>query len=189
MEITQRNITLYTPGKKFEGLIDISNPTMRTMDLLNSANMYWKNPAEKSFDDALLLHEASVILDGDISLGKFEKMQLKLEDIFFFFDAFASVGDEKEKKRAATLKDKAKEGTSMVKIITHTRGHAFFFITGTFHGLFKNKTKQRYIPITEAVVVQILKHSEHWQKKQIRLDNQFIGVGSKHIEACSFQAN
>ena len=144
----QRSITLHAPNKVYTGLIDVGNESLRTIDIFNSASMYWANPAEKSFEDALLLHQARVMLTGDIKLGDFEKLQVKLADIFLFYDSLDSAGDDNEKIRAAMLKAKTKEESSIVKLITHTRGNGFFHIQGVFHGLFKSKRTQSSIPIT-----------------------------------------
>ncbi len=184
MTSNQRSITLHTPNKVYTGLIDVGNESLRTIDIFNSASMYWADPAEKSFEDALLLHKARVMLTGDIKLGDFEKLQVKLADIFFFYDFLSSVGDDNEKIRAAMLKVKTKEESSNVKIITHTRGNGFFYIQGVFHGLFKSKSKQRYIPLTEASVTAVIRSGEKWLKQKVVIENSFVGVSAQHIESC-----
>ncbi len=186
MEISQRKITFYTPDKVYMGYIDIANQSLRTIDIFNSSSIYWKDPNERSFDDALLLNNATIILEGNTTLGNFGKLQVKLSDVLFFHDSLDNLGDSMEKKRAAHLKLKTKESTSLVNIITHTRGGAFFYITGAFYGLFKSKSNHRYIPITQANVVQIVRSSEKWQKKTIPIEGGFIGISTQHIEACTF---
>ena len=49
MEAQRREIIVFTPGKQYSGEVDIPSPDFRTTDLLNSANLYWKDPAEKNF--------------------------------------------------------------------------------------------------------------------------------------------
>ncbi len=182
----QRSITLHTPNKVYTGLIDVGNVSLRTIDIFNSASMFWADPAEKSFEDALLLYEAKIILSGDTKLGDFPKLQVKLSDIFFFHDSLSSAGDDKEKIRAAMLKAKTKEKSSIVKIITHTRGNVFFYIQGVFYGLFKSKSKQRYIPITQANVIAVIRAGEKWLQQKIVIENSFVGVSTEHIESCAF---
>jgi hypothetical protein len=182
----QRSITLHTPNKVYTGLLDVGNESLRTIDIFNSASMYWANPAEKSFEDALLLYQARVMLTGDAKLGDFEKLQVKLADIFFFYDSLSSAGDDNEKIRAAMLKAKTKEESSTVKLITHTRGNGFFYIQGLFHGLFKSKSKQRYIPLTQANVIAVIRSGDKWLKQKIVIENSFVGVSTQHIEACVF---
>ncbi len=184
---SQRAVTIFTPGKMYSGLIDIQNESLRTIDVFNSVNIYWKDPAEKSFEDALLLNDATVMLEGNTRLFKMSRVQVRLTDVIFFFDALADSGDRMEKIRAATLKTRTGEETSMVNIITHTRGDAFYYITGVFYGLFKSKSKQRYIPLTQPTVTAVLRVADGWQKKKIALPGSFVGVSTSYIESCSFR--
>ena len=186
MNISQRKITFYTPYKIYSGHIDIANESLRTIDIFNSSNIYWKDPNERSFDDALLLNNATIILEGNTKLGDFTKLQVKLSDVLFFHDSLENMGDSMEQKRAAIMKTKAKENTSQVHIITHTRGGAFFYITGMFYGLFKSKSNHRFIPVTQANVVEVVRSSEKWQKKTIPIEGGFVGISTHHIESCTF---
>jgi hypothetical protein len=186
MDSNQRKITFYTPDKAYVGYMDIANKSLRTTDIFNSSNVYWKDPAEKSFDDALLLRDVSIILEGNVKLGGFDKLQVKLSDVLFFHDSLENLGDSMEKKRAAHLKFKTQESVSLAHIITHTHGSAFLYITGMFYGLFKSKSKSRFIPITEAHVVQVIRSNEKWQKKTIPITGGFVGINTQHIEACTF---
>jgi hypothetical protein len=115
------------------------------------------------------------------------KVQVRLADVLFFCDSLADSGDRLEKIRAATLKLRSGEDTSTVNIITHTRGDTFFCITGVFYGLFKSKSKQRYIPLTQPSVTAVMRGANGWQKKKIELSSPFVGVSTRHIEACSFK--
>jgi hypothetical protein len=186
MNISQRKITFYTPYKIYSGFIDIANGSLRTIDIFNSSNLYWKDPTERSFNDALLLNNATIILEGNTKLGDFAKLQVKLSDVLFFHDSLENMGDSLEKKRAANLMLKTKEDTSQVHIITHTRGGAFFYITGTFYGLFKSKSNHRFIPVTQANVVEIIRSNDKWQKQTIPIEGGFVGISTQHIEACTF---
>ena len=48
MEADQRKVAIVTfLGKKYSGYVDVPNANFRTTDLLNSANIYWKNPNER----------------------------------------------------------------------------------------------------------------------------------------------
>ena len=184
----QRAVTIFTPGKTYEGFIDIPNESLRTIDVFNSNSIYWKDPAEKSFEDALLINDASVILEGNTRLTKLSRVQVRLVDVMFFFDSLADSGDRLEKIRAATLKTRTGEETSSVNIITHLRGDAFYYISGIFYGLFKSKSKQRYIPLTQPSITAVLRVAGGWQKKKIALPGSFVGVSTSHIEACSFKS-
>ena len=186
MEIGQKKITIYCPDKIYTGLMDIGNVSLRTIDIFNSSNIYWKDPSERNFDDALLLYNATILLEGNTKMGEYAKLQIKLQDIIFFYDSLENVGDSMEKKRAAHLMTKTKESTSLAHIITHSQGHGFFYITGMFYGLFKSKSKSRYIPLTQANVVHVTRGSEKWQKKAIKIEGGFVGISTRHIEACTF---
>lgn len=187
MESNRRTITIYTPDKVYSGQIDIPVESLRTIDIFNSANIYWKDPAEKSFDDALLMHDVSIILEGNTRLCVLSKVQVRISDVLFFYDSLNVSGDDREKTRAATLKSRTGEGISTAHLITHTRGGAFYCITGQFHGLFKSKSKQRYIALTQPTVTAVLRVGDGWQKKKIGVGNSFVGVSTNHIEACSFR--
>jgi len=186
METGKRVITIYTPDKTYTGTMDVPNETLRSIDIFNSSNIYWKNAAEKSFDDALLLYNASIILEGNTKLGEFNKLHIKLSDVIFFHDSLETLGNSKEKMRAANLSMKTKESASAAHIITHTQGRGFFYITGTFSGLFKSKSKYRYIPLTQTNVVQVTKSDDKWQKKSIQIEGGFLGLNTKFIESCTF---
>lgn len=184
----QRQVILYTPNKIYAGKIDLKNDDIRTIDQLNSSTIYWKNPTEKSFDDAVLLYDVDVSVHGAEKFTSFKKLQLRLSDIIFFTDQLQSSGDSSEKLRAQTLSAKAKDEQAQAKIITEMRGDSFFFIFGTFHGLFKNKTKQRFFPLTGVKAYEILRTGGKWERIEIELSNQFIGLSSAHIESCTLTA-
>ncbi len=184
----QRPVILYTPNKIYSGTIDLKNDDIRTIDQLNSSTIYWKNPAEKSFNDAILLYDVTVSVHGAEKFTTFKKLQLRLSDIIFFTDQLQSSGDSSEKLRAQTLSAKAKDERAQAKIITEMRGDSFYFIFGTFHGLFKNKTKQRFFPLTEVKAYEILRTGGKWERIEINLSNHFIGLSSNHIESCSLSA-
>ena len=187
MSDIQRSVTVFTPGKTYSGYVDVPNESLRSIDLFNSANIYWKDPAEKSFEDALLIRDATVILEGNIKLCKMTRVQVRLLDVIFFFDALDDSGDRLEKIRAATLKTRSGEDTSSVTIITNTRANCFYFISGIFYGLFKSKSKQRFIALTQPAVTAVLLAEDGWQKKKIALPGSFVGVSTRHVEACSFK--
>lgn len=186
MERSQREMTIYTPDKMYKGQIDVPNDSLRTIDIFNSTNIYWKDPAKKSFDNAILLNRATVVLEGNSKLGDFDTLQVNLSDVLFFHDSLENLSDSVEKKRAAHMKLKSQEGSSQVQIFTHTRGDAFFYIVGTFHGLFKSKSKHRYIPITDVKVLKVVRSADTWHKHRIPVQGGFIGVSTNHIEACTF---
>lgn len=181
----QRQVNLFTPNKRYSGKIDLKNDDIRTIDQMNSSTIYWKNPAEKSFDDAIMLSDVEVSLHGSGKLASFNKLQLRLSDIIFFSDHLKKSGDMAEKMRAQTLSTKAKDERAKAKIMTEMRGDSFFFISGTFHGLFKNKTKQRYFPLTDVKIYEVLRTGDKWERTEVDVGNDFIGISSSHIESCT----
>ena len=185
MKENKRDVTLYTPSKIYSGQVDIKAENIRTLDLLNSANIYWRDPAEKSFGDALLLNGADIKLLCGTPLGGFGRLQMRLSEIIFFTDNLQSTGDIAEKRRDISLATKVREKTVSVRILTRMAGDTFYLITGSFAGLFKKKSQSRYLPITNAKVKAIVKKGEEWKSRTI-VNNQFIGLSTAHIEACSF---
>ena len=188
-ESIQREVVLFTPNKKYTGKIDLQNDDMRTIDQLNSATIYWKDPNEKSFNDAVLLNDVEVSLHGHGKIISFDRLQLRLSDIVFFSDKLSTSGVETEKMRAKILTEKAQEQASQVRIITEMRGDSFFIVLGTFHGLFKNKTKNRFLPLTGAKIYEVLRTGDNWTRVEVDVGNNFIGLSSNHIESCSFSAS
>lgn len=172
-------------GKKYAGLIDIPNAALRTTDLLNSSNIYWKNPAEKSFENAILMYEAQLLFDNGSLYRKFEKIQIKLSQVVFFYDDFQSIGDEKEKKRARVMVNKTQEKVQSVNILTTRIGNSFYSISGTFYGLFKKKSHDAFLPLTDAQVEEIYKKEDKWFKRELKLPHSFIGVSTGHIESAT----
>lgn len=185
VETSTREINLYTPNKRYTGLIDMQREDMRTLDLLNSSNIFWKNPNQKSFNDSILLRDVRVVAQGDKQLSRFGKLQLRLSDIIFFSDSLKKTGSVTELKRAETLSQKSNEKEKRVKIITRMRGDTFYIIVGSFYGLFKSKTQQRFMPIMKSKVREVLRTGADWEVKDLDIGNTFIGLSAQHIEACA----
>lgn len=188
MENTQRPIVAITTfGKIYYGKIDVPNESMRTTDLLNSNTIYWKDPNEKCFDNSILLRDAKLALDEKAIYKKFNKVQLKYSEIIIFFDNYETIGDEQEKSRAVSMRDKTHETMKSVTIITPLIANSFFDINGKFYGLFKKKSKDKFIPLFEASVTEIKKIENKWSKKRINLPHTFLGINTQFIEAMSFE--
>lgn len=187
-ESVKREINLFTANKRYTGKIDLKNDDIRTIDQLNSSSIYWKNPNEKSFDDAILLSDVIVSIPGTPKLASFPQLQLRLADIIFFSDKLARTGDMAEKIRAQTLTQKSKDDISKVRLFTEMRGDSFFLVVATFHGLFKNKTKQRFLPLTETKIYEVMRTGSKWERTEVDVGNDFIGLSSSHIESCAFSA-
>lgn len=185
-ENVTRKISLYTPNKIYSGYMDIKAENIRTIDLMNSSNLYWKDPGEKSFSDSIMLSQASITIEGNKVIGTFPTLQLRLSDIIFFTDLLEQSGDDTEKARATTLSHKTQENASMVRILTRMRGDSFYLITGIFLGLFKSKSQQRYLPVTQPQVNEIIRSGDQWTNKRIAIHNNFIGLAVNQIEACTF---
>jgi len=185
-ETVKREIQIFTPNKRYTGTIDLKNNDIRTIDQLNSSSIFWKNPNEKSFNDAILLYDVEVSLHGTGKLTSFNKLQLRLSDIVFFSDKLGATGDKAEKIRAQTMSQRTQDTASKVRLLTEMRGDSFFMIIATFYGLFKKKTQQRYMPLTEAKIYEVLRTGDKWQRLEIDIGNSFIGLSSNHIESCSF---
>lgn len=181
-----RQVSFYTPNKVYSGYMDVKSESIRTIDLLNSSNLYWKDPGEKSFTDSIMLSQASITIEGDKVIGNFPRLQLRLSDIIFFTDLLKTTGNELEKRRATTLSQKSQEKTSTVRILTRMRGDSFYLITGLFFGLFKSKSQHRYLPVTKANVNEIIRSGDKWSNKPLIIDNDFLGLAINQIEACSF---
>ncbi|MBC2714215.1 MAG: hypothetical protein HF978_02800 [Desulfobacteraceae bacterium] len=184
MDTNQRSLTIVTSlGKRYTGTIDVPNATIRTTDLLNSSNIFWKNPNEKCYDNAILMYDVKLYVDDSAVYKKFEKIQIKISEIFYFYDGFQNIGDEMEKKRADTMIKGIRENAQMVNIITRVVSNSFYDINGLFFGLFKKKSKDKFFPLTQVKMVEILKKQDQWVKKEIKLPHSFIGVSNQHIES------
>ena len=182
---SRREITIFTPGKRYSGEIDVPNPSLRTTDLLNSTNLYWKDPGRKSFGDGLLVYNDVLSIDGIENYQTFEIIQIRQPSIIFFNDGIAELSNQKEKIRAEKLTEKASEKKKSIRLITKTRMNSFFDMTGIFHGLFKNKSNQKYIPMSDVVLYEIIRHQGKWVKRKVKLAHDFIGVNSNYIESSS----
>ncbi|MEN8134664.1 MAG: hypothetical protein ABFS18_03895 [Thermodesulfobacteriota bacterium] len=184
-EPARRKLTIFTPGKIYTGEIDVPNPLLRTTDLLNSASLYWKDPAQKSFSDGLLMSDVVLSIDGIEKYQTFETIQIRQPNIIFFHDGFAELGNSEEKERAEKLTEKAHEEKKTIHLLTKVRVNSFFDMQGTFHGLFKSKSNQNYIPISDVVMHEIIRLQDKWVKRKVKLANNFIGVNSNYIESSS----
>jgi hypothetical protein len=131
MMVEQRKVAVVTSlGRKYVGLIDIPNAALRTTDLFNSSNIFWKNPNEKCFENAILMYDTRMTFDDSAVYRKFDKLQLKLSEVFYFYDDFKTIGDEREKRRASTMIGKTQEKLQRVNIITRVVATSFYDIHG-----------------------------------------------------------
>jgi len=187
MEASYRKITVFTPGKQYSGEVALPNATLRTTDLLNSATLYWKDPTEKTFNDALMMFNVTISIDGIKEFQKFDRIQIRQPNIIFYHDDFTEMGSVEEKKRADVLKKKSHEEEKSIHLITKVRVNSFYDIKGTFFGLFKSKSIQKYIPISNVVIYEIIRHQGKWAKRKLELSNNFVGVNTSYIEASTFE--
>lgn len=180
----QRKVVVVTSmGKKFLGKVDIPNASLRTTDLFNSGSIFWKDPSEKLFENAVLMHDVVLSIDDAAVTVKFDRIQVKLSEIILFYDDMEAITDEKEKMRAATMVQKTQEKVQVINIITTEVANSFYNLTGSFYGLFKKKSNDKFIPLTEVKLVEIYKKDGKWFQKEVDLPHKFIGVSTRHIEA------
>jgi len=182
--VHQRQVVVVTSlGKKYSGKVDIPNATLRTTDLFNSGTVYWNDPSEKCFENAILLRDVQLTIDDSSIRVRFDKIQIKLSEVIYFYDDLKSISDENEKTRAASLVQKAKESRQVVNIITTEVSQSFYNMTGFFYGLFKKKSNDKFIPLTEVKLIEIYKKEGKWFQKEVELPYKFIGISTLHIEA------
>ena len=187
MDAKQRKLALITSlGKKYSGMVDVPSETFRTTDLLNSSNIFWKNPNLRCYDNAILLSDVKMFLDDTAVYKKFDSIQIKLAEIIYFYDDIEGIGDELEKKRASTMVMQSNEEAQTVNIITKQVSSSFYDISGIFFGLFKKKSKDNFIPLTQVNIVEISKKPDKWVQKKVKLPHSFICVSNNHIESVTF---
>jgi hypothetical protein len=180
----QRKVAVVTSlGRKYSGLIDIPNAALRTTDLFNSPNRFWRNQNDKSFNDAILIYNASMTLDETVVYRKFEKIQLKLGEVFYFYDDFQSISDATEKKKSKIVMQKTQKKLQRVNIITRVIATSFYDIQGIFYGLFRNKSNDKFIPLTDVQITRIYTKEGKWFKKELVLPHNFICISASHIES------
>jgi len=187
MEAAQRKLVIVTSlGKKYSGLVDVPSETFRTTDLLNSSNIFWKNPNHKCYDNAIFMSNVRLFLDDTGVYKRFDSIQVKLSEIIYFYDELESVGDKTEQKRATTMVKQSYEAAQTINIITRQVGNFFYDITGSFFGLFKKKSKDNFIPLTNANILGIYHEQDKWIQKKIKLPHDFICVSNTHLESLTF---
>jgi hypothetical protein len=189
MDTKQRKLAIITSlGKKYTGMVDVPNETFRTTDLLNSSNIFWKSPNLKCYDNAIFMSDVRLFLDDTVVYKKFDSIQIKLSDIIYFYDDIKEIGDEMEKKRASTMVRQTNEEVQTVNIITQQVANSFYDINGIFFGLFKKKSNDNFIPLTQANIVEIYKKQDKWVQKKVKLPHNFICVSNNHIESVTFKS-
>jgi hypothetical protein len=189
MDIKQRKLAIVTSlGKKYKGMVDVPNETFRTTDLLNSANIFWKSPNLKCYDNAIFMSDVRLFLDDTVVYKKFDSIQIKLSDIIYFYDDIKEIGDEMEKKRASTMARQTNEEVQTVNIITKQVANSFYDINGIFFGLFKKKSNDNFIPLTQTNIVEIYKKQDKWVQNKVKLPHNFICVNNNHVESVTFKS-
>jgi hypothetical protein len=187
MDAKQRKLAIVTSlGKKYSGMVDVPSENFRTTDLLNSSNIFWKSPNLKCYDSAIFMSDVRLFLDGTAIYKKFDFIQIKISDIIYFYDDIEGIGDEMEKKRASTMVRQTNEDAQTVNIITKQVANSFYDITGRFFGLFKKKSKDNFVPLTQANIVEICRRQDKWVQKKVKLPHNFICVSNNHIESVTF---
>jgi hypothetical protein len=189
MDIKQRKLAIVTSlGKKYKGMVDVPNETFRTTDLLNSANIFWKSPNLKCYDNAIFMSDVRLFLDDTAVYKKFDSIQIKLSHIIYFYDDIKEIGDEMEKKRASTMARQTNEEVQTVNIITKQVANSFYDINAIFFGLFKKKSNDNFIPLTQTNIVEIYKKQDKWVQNKVKLPHNFICVNNNHIESVTFKS-
>ena len=180
----QRKVVLVTSlGKKYIGNVDIPKSSLRTTDLFNSNSVYWKDPSDKCFENAIQLYDAQLVIDDSPVRVQSDKIQVRLSEIVYFYDDQQILTDDKEKMRASTMVQKTREHVQTVNIITTRVANSFYNLTGSFFGLFKKKSNDRFIPLTEVKILEIYTKEGKWFQREISLPYKFICVSTSHIEA------
>ena len=99
MDAKQRKLVFVTSlGKKYLGIVDVPNENFRTTDLLNSSNIFWKNPNLKCYDNVIFMSDVHLFLDDTVVYRKYDSIQIKLSEIIYFYDGIEGIGNEMEKK-------------------------------------------------------------------------------------------
>jgi len=52
--------------------------------------------------------------------------------------------------------------------------------------MFKSKSIKKYIPLSDVVLLEIIRQQNKWVKNKIPLANNFVGVNTNYIESCTF---
>ncbi|MEN8211726.1 MAG: hypothetical protein ABFR31_08400 [Thermodesulfobacteriota bacterium] len=188
MTSTQRKVAIITSlGKKYSGLIDIPNDTFRTTDLFNSSHIYWKDPSIKCYDDTILMYDVRLFVDNKAVYKNFDTIQIKRSEIIYFYDDKKEVGDKMEKKRASVYKEQTDENAQIINVITTQVANSFYDITGVFFGLFKKKSKDAFIPLTETNIIEVYRRDSKWFQKKIKLPHNFICISNRYTESVTLK--
>lgn len=185
MESAKRKVNFFTSSTVFSGDLDLKEENNHTLDLLNRADLYWKKFADKPLDHSFQLNQATMTIKGGKKMANITQLNLLLGDIIFFTDEFIDTVHHFEKREAADSDCSNSVNPITTRIVTRRQNDSFYIITGLFTGLFKNKCTSRFLPIMEATVKGMTKNDEGWECKTI-VDNKFVGLGTRYIEACSF---
>ena len=186
MTSTQRKVAIITSlGKKYSGLIDIPNDTFRTTDLFNSSHIYWKDPNKKCYDDTILMNDVRLFIDNKAVYKSFDTIQIKRSEIIYLYDDIKKIGDTMEQKRASVFKEQTDENALTINIITTQVANSFYDITGVFFGLFRKKSKDAFIPLTQATIMEVYRRESKWFQKKIKLPHNFICISNRHTESVS----
>ncbi len=184
MDAEQRKLAIVTSlGKKYSGYVDVPNPNFRSTDLMNSPNIFWKNPNDKCYDDAIQMHNVKLYADDSTVYKSFDKIQIRHSEIIYFYDDIQDLSDAAEKKRASTMIKQTQEAAQEVTIITKAIASSFYDITGVFYGLFRKKSKDKFISLTQAKIVEIHNRPGKWVKREITLPYNFICISNQNIES------
>ena len=57
---------------------------------------------------------------------------------------------------------------------------------GTIKTINQRWTIKKYIPLSDVVLLEIIRQQDKWVKKKIPLTNNFVGVNTNYIESCTF---
>lgn len=184
----QRKVVIVTSlGKVYRGMVDVPGGDYRTTDLFNSSSIFWRDPNKKCFENSILFHDVQMLIGGSAISVRFDALQIRISEIVYFYDDQQTISDDKEKMRATSMVQKAKETTQEIDIITIPVANSFYHLTGTFFGLFKKKSNDKFIPLTNVKLTEIYQKTGKWYQRTVALPYKFVGISTRHIEALRIQ--
>lgn len=183
----EREIMIVTPGKLYAGMLEIDNPNVRTIDYVINPK---RNVGIRQSDQGAILLEGFITVykvsvyslgqNGYFEDGTYETLNIRKQNIIFFFDKFDKMGSSSARHRVEMFNSSTMQAKA-IEITTRTVGKGYFKIKGEYRGLPSNLNNSEFVALINAEFEEV-------RDKQLitRQENPFIALNPTYIEGYYF---
>ncbi|MBW1646049.1 MAG: hypothetical protein JRJ56_06960 [Deltaproteobacteria bacterium] len=184
MNTLQRKITIHKPGKQYTGHIAVPAEAYRTSDYFNRPALMKHPHGQSTADNYIHLQDVRITVDSRLTMT-LETINIRVEDIIFFWDELKNAGTVADQLRAEKLRYKAgQQEMNRISIVTPILNGRFYTVAGTFSGLFRKAIQANFLALFEATITVFQpQNGGEWSKSPLPTPNRFVGFNLNYMES------